>query len=133
LAEIHIVREHALGLAQARQLALRWAEVARQKLEMDCTYAEGEASDRLAFKRAGAHGELLVTADRFELQARLGLLLGMFKGRIESEIVHNLDALLANQDPLAAFEHGVAQHEEKRAAKQARTSAPPRRAQPKKG
>ena len=38
MADIHIVREHSLGLEQARKLAFRWAEVAEKKLEMDCTY-----------------------------------------------------------------------------------------------
>ena len=35
----------------------------------------------------------------------------MFKGRIETEIVKNLDELLAHQDPLHAFEQGLAKHE----------------------
>jgi hypothetical protein len=47
------------------------------------------------FVRAGVKGRLLVTKDRFELQAHLGFLLGAFKGSIEAEIVKNLDALLA--------------------------------------
>ena len=38
---------------------------------------------------------LRVTADHFELDALLGFLLGAFKDRIESEIVKNLDELLA--------------------------------------
>ena len=119
MAEIHIVREHELGLAQARKLAFRWAEVAEQKLEMECTYEEGKTSDTVTFKRSGASGELHVTKDRFQLDARLGLLLGMFKDRIESEIVKNLDDLLAEGEPLRAFEKGLASHEAKRSAKAA--------------
>ena len=37
MADIHIVREHALGLEHARRLAFRWAEVAEKKLDMECT------------------------------------------------------------------------------------------------
>lgn len=113
MAEIHIVREHALGLPKARKLALRWAEVAEKKLDMACTYEEGKTSDVVSFKRPGAHGELKVNKDRFELNARLGLVLGVFKGRIESAIVENLDQLLAHEDPLYAFEQGLAHHEAK--------------------
>ncbi|HVE54780.1 MAG TPA: polyhydroxyalkanoic acid system family protein [Ramlibacter sp.] len=119
MADIHIVREHALGLEQARKLAFRWAEVAEKKLEMDCTYAEGKSSDVVSFKRPGASGELKVTKDRFELDARLGLLLGMFKSRIEGEIVKNLDQLLNEEDPLNAFEQGLQKHETKSAARHA--------------
>ena len=119
MADIHIVREHALGLLQARKLAFRWAEVAEEKAEMECTYEEGKTSDLVRFERPGASGTLKVTKDRFTLEAKLGLLLGMFKGRIESEIVENLDALLAQKEPLKAFEHGLAKHDAKKVAKHA--------------
>jgi putative polyhydroxyalkanoate system protein len=111
VADIHIVREHSLGLEQARKLAFRWAEVAEKKLEMDCTYEEGRTHDVVSFKRPGASGELKVSKDRFVLDARLGMLLGVFKGKIEGAIVENLDQLLAHQDPLYAFEEGLARHE----------------------
>lgn len=117
MADIHIVREHGLGLDRARKLAFRWAEVAEKKLDMDCTYEEGKAHDLVSFKRAGASGELKVGKDRFELNARLGMLLGVFKAKIESEIVRNLDELLAHEDPLYAFEQGLHKHETKHAAK----------------
>src|SRR5262249_51396925 len=79
LADIHIVREHALGLEPARRLAFRWAEVAEKKLDMQCTYTEGDEADVVGFRRPGAHGELRVSGTRFELSARLGLVLGVFK------------------------------------------------------
>ena len=120
MADIHIVREHALGLAQARKLAFRWAEVAEKKLDMECTYEEGRTSDLVSFRRPGASGELKVTKDRFELGARLGLLLGVFRGKIEGEIVKNLDQLLAQEDPLNAFEQGLAKHEAKHDARPAK-------------
>lgn len=123
MADIHIVREHGLGLPQARKLAFRWAEVAEKKMDMDCTYEEGKVSDVVSFKRPGASGELKVTKDRFELVARLGLLLGVFKGKIESEIVRNLDELLQQKDPLHAFEQGLASHEAKKVARTARPHA----------
>ena len=106
--EIRISRDHSLGLAQARKLAFRWAETAEEKLGMECTYEEGKGQDVLSFTRAGANGELKVTRDRFELEARLGFLLGAFRERIEGEIVKNLDLLLAHKDPLNAFDEAMA-------------------------
>ena len=95
MPDIHIQRDHDLGLREARKLALRWAEMAQEKLELTCSYEEGEDCDLLSFSRSGVKGELKVTGDVFELDARLGLLLGVFKDRIETEIARNLDELLA--------------------------------------
>jgi putative polyhydroxyalkanoate system protein len=108
LPDIHITRQHHLGLAEARKLAFRWAEVAEEKLDMECTYEEGKTSDLVSFNRSGVHGELKVTRDKFVLDARLGLLLGAFKHRIETAIVKNLDELLAHESPAHAFEKAVA-------------------------
>lgn len=95
MPDIHIQRNHGLGLAGARKVAFEWAEQAEQRLDMECTYEEGKTSDEVSFTRSGVSGTLLVTKDSFELHARLGFLLGAFKERIESEIVKNLDDLVA--------------------------------------
>ena len=94
MADLHILREHALGLAKARRIAFEWAEQVEKDFGMECSYEEGRTADLVHFKRSGVQGELHVTKDKFELGARLGFLLGAFKGRIESEIVAMLDALL---------------------------------------
>jgi len=106
--DIHITRDHKLGLPTARKLAFRWAETAEEKLGMECTYEEGKTSDLVSFTRSGVNGELKVTKDHFVLDARLGFLLGAFKDRIETEIVKNLDQLLAEKEPLKAFDHHMA-------------------------
>lgn len=108
MPDIHIEREHELGLAAARKLAFRWAETAEEKLDMECVYEEGKTSDLVTFSRAGVHGELKVTKDSFVLDARLGMLLGVFKHRIETEIVSNLDKLLEHKDPLKVFDKELA-------------------------
>ena len=69
---------------------------------MQCTYEEGKTADAVAFSRSGVSGTLHVTSDRFELDAKLGFLLGAFKGRIEAEIVKNLDDLLALKSSVKA-------------------------------
>ena len=95
MADIHIHRTHHLGLARARKTAWQWAEAAEEKFGMACTVIEGKTSDVVEFTRAGVDGRLVVDADSFELTARLGLLLGAFRGRIEAEIEENVDAVLA--------------------------------------
>jgi len=93
--DIHIHRDHRLGLTKARSIALQWAEEVEKKFDMECTILEGETSDTVEFARSGVKGELVVAADHFDLQARLGFLLGAFSGTIEAEIAKNLDALLS--------------------------------------
>lgn len=117
MPDIHIQRDHDLGLAQARKLAFKWAETAEKKLDMECTYEEGKTEDLVSFTRSGVNGELKVTKDSFELDARLGFLLGAFKDRIEGEIVKNLDELLAQKEPAKAFDQAVAKAGAKTAAK----------------
>lgn len=97
MADIHIHRDHHLGLAQARKLAWEWAEHVEEKFDMECTVIEGETSDTVEFTRSGVNGQLIVAADHFELQARLGFLLGAFAGTIQTEIEKELDQLLARK------------------------------------
>lgn len=95
LADLHIVRKHALGLHAARKLAFNWAEQVESDLGMSCTYEEGRSADKVCFSRSGVQGELQVTKDTFVLDAKLGFLVGAFKGRIEAEITEMLNQLLA--------------------------------------
>ena len=95
MANLHIRREHSLTLAAARKIARAWAEQAQSDFGMECSYAEGAKEDRVGFTRSGVDGTLVVTSDHFDLDAKLGFLLGAFKGKIEAEIVKNLDDLLA--------------------------------------
>ena len=95
MPDIKIHRTHQLGLAKARKVALKWAEDVEKKFEMECTILEGETSDTVEFTRSGVNGTLVVAPDHFDLNAKLGFLLGAFSKTIESEIEKNLDALLA--------------------------------------
>jgi len=94
MPDIRIHREHALGLAKARKVAWEWAEQVEDKFGMSCTVLEGETSDTVEFTRAGVNGRLIVAPDHFDLDAKLGFLLGAFAGTIEAEIEKNLDTLL---------------------------------------
>jgi putative polyhydroxyalkanoate system protein len=95
VADIRIHRPHRLGLAKAREVAWQWAEEVERRFEMACTVVEGDTGDTVEFTRAGVDGRLLVRDDHFDLEARLGFLIGAFSRRIEAEIEQNLDALLA--------------------------------------
>jgi putative polyhydroxyalkanoate system protein len=82
-------------LPAARKIAFKWAEQVEQEFDMECTYEEGGTGDVVTFVRSGIKGTLRVAKDHFDLDAKLGFLLGAFKDRIEAEIVKDLDELLA--------------------------------------
>lgn len=94
MPELKIEREHSLGLDGARLVAERWREQAEQDWGMSCASEPGEAEDRMRFARSGVSGELTVSETRFDLQIKLGFLLGAYSGKIEEKINANLDALL---------------------------------------
>jgi putative polyhydroxyalkanoate system protein len=104
MAEIHIRRQHDLGFARARKTALEWAEWVERDFQMTCEVSEGRHSDLVTFARSGISGTLLVGPATFELNAKLGFLLGAFSKTIESEIVKTLDKMLAtaNANKVAA-------------------------------
>jgi len=102
MPDIRIHRKHKLGLVKAREVAWQWAEEVEKKFDMECTVIEGETSDTVEFARMGVKGQLIVAADHFDLDAKLGFLLGAFSKTIESEIERNLDELLAASKGKAA-------------------------------
>ena len=68
MADIHIQRDHTLGLRAARKIAFAWAEQVEAEYGMECTYEEGEDCDTVAFTRSGVKGTLTVLPDQFDLQ-----------------------------------------------------------------
>lgn len=101
MSEIRIHRDHALGLERARKVAWKWAEHVEKKYDMECTVLEGETSDTVQFKRAGVSGTMIVTGEHFEVQAKLGLLMGAFAGQIQTEVAKQLDEALAKEQAKA--------------------------------
>ena len=94
MADLHILREHSLGLTEARKIAFQWAEQVEKDFGMTCVYEEGEVEDEVCFTRPGVQGRLSVTQNKFEINAQLGFLLDTFKSSIKREIVKNLDRFL---------------------------------------
>jgi putative polyhydroxyalkanoate system protein len=97
MADLHLRREHNLGLVRARKVALKWAEHVEKKLEMECTLIEGETSDTLEFTRSGVNGRMIVAGDHFEVEAKLGLMFRPFLGMIEAETRKQLEEALAKE------------------------------------
>ena len=95
MPDIKIHRPHQLGLPKARKVAWQWAEEVERRFDMECTVIEGDSSDTVEFTRSGVNGRLIVAADHFDLDAKLGFLLGAFSKTIEQQIEGNLDELLA--------------------------------------
>ena len=116
MPDIRIHREHKLGLAEARKIAGEWACEVESRFGMACSTIQGETSDTVEFTRSGVKGRLIVAADHFDLDAKLGFLLGAFSKTIEGEIQKNLDTLLAG----AAKSAGKAPAKKAAAAKPAR-------------
>ena len=101
MADLNLRREHTLGLARARKVALKWAEDMEAKLEMECTLIEGDDTDVLEFTRSGVDGRMVVAADYFDLEAKLGFLLRPFLGQIQAEATKQLDEALAKEQAKA--------------------------------
>lgn len=95
MSDIHMQREHSLGLLNARKLANEWLEQAETRLGMTCSYQEGAAGDEISFQRPGVTGTVQITEDQFVLDAELGFLLSAFKDKIESEVARRMDKMLA--------------------------------------
>jgi len=101
MADLHLHREHTLGLARARKVAMKWAEDIESKLDMECTMIEGDDEDVLEFTRSGVDGRMTVAATFFDLEAKLGFLLKPFLASIEAEVRKQLEDALAREEAKA--------------------------------
>ena len=94
MSHILIERQHALGLAVARQHARTWAEKATAKFGVQCRYEAGDVQDVLHFEGNGMDGQLQITADQLTLRAELGFLAAMFQEKIEAKLNAQFDAMV---------------------------------------
>lgn len=94
MPDVRIERAHSLGLPRAREIAQRWREQAETEWGMDCSVEPGDTEDQMRMSRSGISGCLTVSATRFDLQLKLGFLLGAYADKIELKIRQNLDELL---------------------------------------
>ena len=127
MPDIRIHRDHTLGLAKARAIADAWAQDVEREFDMACQWTRGQTSDTVTFKRTGVSGTLTVTADHFDLHAKLGILLGVFAKSIEEHILKNLDTQLSQAAKPAAVASKVAASSIKAAQSTAKTPKTPKR------
>lgn len=98
MPDIHIERNHELGMTAARAIARRWVRQVEQDYGLACSYEEGATRDLGRFSRAGIDGSVEVSADSFRLQATVGGLFASFSGQIEQRLRQKLDALLGRPE-----------------------------------
>jgi putative polyhydroxyalkanoate system protein len=94
VSDIHIKRQHALGMGPIRKVAQQWIERAERDYGVSCNYTRGRQSDLAEFSRPGLQGTIKVSRDSLELDITLGFLYSLLRGGIEQKINRNLDELL---------------------------------------
>ncbi|MEJ8566808.1 polyhydroxyalkanoic acid system family protein [Elongatibacter sediminis] len=82
MSRIDIHARHELSREDAQNAADELARDLATKFDIDY----GWDGDTLVFERPGVDGEITVDDESIHVQARLGLLLALLKGRIEEEI-----------------------------------------------
>jgi putative polyhydroxyalkanoate system protein len=87
MSNIHIRREHSLTLKAARAVVAKMAAQLKREFDFEYTWEQGV----LHLERTGIRGQIAVTAERVQLDATLGLLLGFLKPRIEHEVGAEFD------------------------------------------
>jgi putative polyhydroxyalkanoate system protein len=87
MADIEVQRDHALGLKKAKAAAQKVADEMAENFDMESEW-EGNT---LHFSRSGVTGELTVTKNSVQMNAKLGFLLSAFKPKIEAQIEKNFE------------------------------------------
>lgn len=82
MSSIHITRTHGQTVKKAKAAAEQIAADLAEEFDIDY----GWEGDVLRFSRSGVQGEIRVLKKTLEVQAKLGLLVSMLKGRIEQEV-----------------------------------------------
>ncbi len=87
MSRINIRREHDLTRAAAREKVEHVAEVLAKRFDADCRWQ----GDTLAVKHPQVNGSITLGERDVVVDAKLGFMLAMFKGRIDEELVRVLD------------------------------------------
>jgi putative polyhydroxyalkanoate system protein len=88
MANIHIEKDHQLGIENARVQVEELARSLKDELQIDFEWKD----NRLVFERLGASGTIDVGADHIDIDVELGLALSMIRGVIEERINQRLEA-----------------------------------------
>ena len=90
MPSIEIRRKHKHTLKEAKDAVKETAAAIGKKVDIKSKWS----GNTLHFERAGASGQIHVTASEIHVTAQLGFLLGALKPMIENEIQKHLDASL---------------------------------------
>ncbi len=60
----------------------------------DLQHQQGAEQDVIAFERSGVNGTMTVTADSFDVNIKLGLMMKAFKPMIEAEMAKNVSRMV---------------------------------------
>lgn len=94
MSDLHILRQHTLGLEKARKITDDWIVSAEKDYRMTCLLERNDDQDIVQFKRSGVEGVFISTADKFEMNAKLGFLFKSFLPKIKEQIEKNLDGVV---------------------------------------
>ena len=86
MSYIDIHAHHAMGREKARAAADELASDLAAKFDIDYDWHD----DHIHFERSGVNGTISVLDEEIRIQARLGMVLMLLKGRIEEEIISYL-------------------------------------------
>ena len=92
MADIKMIKYHALPLAKAKQLVQKAADDLGDEYDLTSEWH----GDTLRFHRSGVEGQMKVTTSEIHLDVTLGFLLRPFKSKFVEHIEHNFDRLLAH-------------------------------------
>jgi len=92
MADIKMIKYHALPLTKAKQLVQKAADGLGKEYDL----ASEWHGDTLRFHRSGVEGQMKVTASEIHLDVTLGFLLKPFRSKFVEHIEHNFDRLLAD-------------------------------------
>ena len=87
MSKIHLRREHDLPPQVARTKVERVADVLARKFDAECTWK----GDVLSVDHPSVSGKVTVGKNDVVVEARLGFLVSMFRGRIDEELARILD------------------------------------------
>ena len=91
MSDIYIQREHRTSLAEARAAATAVAKDISERYDVQYQWHD----DELHFTRPGVDGTICIDDDHIEVSAKLGFMLKMLKGPIETVVNEQLDALFS--------------------------------------
>jgi putative polyhydroxyalkanoate system protein len=91
MTQISVERKHNLGREAARQKAEVVVDKLVQRYDVQATWQ----GDTVAVKRSGANGTVKIDDDAIRIELKLGMMLSMMSGTIQSEIEKALDKALA--------------------------------------